>query len=97
MGETVTPVNAIQPSATWKRVLAWMLDFFTVFFVVGMVIAQFTGETTKRWLLAERRISGFAVRHHHRVFRDRSSLCRRHALGSYLSHSTSAAELTYRR
>ena len=47
MGETVIPVNAVQPSATWKRVIAWILDFFTVFFVVGMLIAKFTGETTE--------------------------------------------------
>ena len=31
----------------WKRVLAAILDFFTVFFVLGWVIGSFTGNTTE--------------------------------------------------
>jgi hypothetical protein len=30
---------------TWKRVLAALLDFFTVFIVGGMIIGRLTGET----------------------------------------------------
>ena len=30
----------------WKKVVAAILDFLTVFFVGGFVIANFTGETT---------------------------------------------------
>lgn len=33
-------------AATWKRVLASILDFFTVFFVAGYVIGLLTGNTT---------------------------------------------------
>ena len=40
------------PAKTWKRVLAAILDFFTVFIAGGMVIAKFTNETTD---------SGFAL------------------------------------
>jgi uncharacterized membrane protein YkvI len=32
----------------WKRVIASILDFFTAFFVFGMAIAYFTGETTSK-------------------------------------------------
>ena len=31
---------------TWKRVASSILDFFTVFYVGGHIIALFTGETT---------------------------------------------------
>jgi hypothetical protein len=34
-------------AATWKRVVAAILDFFTIFFVAGYVIANVTGETTE--------------------------------------------------
>ena len=33
-------------AAVWKRVLAVILDFFTAFFVLGMVIAYVSGDTT---------------------------------------------------
>jgi hypothetical protein len=32
----------------WKRVIASILDFFTAFFVFGMVIAYATGQTTSK-------------------------------------------------
>jgi hypothetical protein len=34
------------PAATWKRVVAAILDFFTIFFVAGYMIARFTGGLT---------------------------------------------------
>jgi hypothetical protein len=34
------------PAATWKRVLAAILDFFTVFFAGGLLIARLTGSET---------------------------------------------------
>ena len=39
---TATPT----PVPTWKKVVAAILDFLTVFVVVGFVIAAFTGDTT---------------------------------------------------
>lgn len=36
----------IKRAAVWKRVTAAVLDFFTVFFVGGMVIGKITGMTT---------------------------------------------------
>lgn len=36
-----------EPVPTWKTVVAAILDFLTIFFVAGYVIAQFTGETTQ--------------------------------------------------
>jgi hypothetical protein len=33
-------------AAVWKRVIASILDFFTAFFVFGMAIGYFTGQTT---------------------------------------------------
>jgi hypothetical protein len=36
----------IQRAAVWKRVTATVLDFFTVFFIGGMVIGQITGMST---------------------------------------------------
>jgi intracellular septation protein A len=38
--------DPIAPAAIWKRVVAAVLDFFTVFFVAGWVIAQVAGGTT---------------------------------------------------
>lgn len=32
---------------TWKKVVAAILDFFTVFVVGGLLIANLTGETTE--------------------------------------------------
>jgi hypothetical protein len=39
--------DPVQPAATWKRVLAAILDFFTAFFGFGMAIAKYTGDTTE--------------------------------------------------
>jgi hypothetical protein len=38
--------NGVQRVPTWKRVLAPILDFFTVFFGAGYVIASMTGMRT---------------------------------------------------
>lgn len=35
-----------KPAATWRKVVAAILDFFTVFFVVGYAIAELTGNVT---------------------------------------------------
>jgi hypothetical protein len=35
-----------QPVATWRKVLAAILDFFTVFFIGGYVIGYLTGNLT---------------------------------------------------
>jgi uncharacterized RDD family membrane protein YckC len=37
--------DAIDPAAFWKRVLAPILDFLTVFIGFGMLIASVTGDT----------------------------------------------------
>lgn len=37
---------APRPIAHWRIILAAILDFFTVFFALGYLIAQFTGGTT---------------------------------------------------
>ena len=38
--------EAIKPVATWRKVVAAILDFFLIFFVGGYVIAKLTGNTT---------------------------------------------------
>lgn len=38
--------DTVKPVATWRKVLAAILDFFTVFFVGGYAIAQLTGNMT---------------------------------------------------
>jgi hypothetical protein len=38
--------DAIPRAPIWKRVIAPVLDFFTVFFVGGFAIARVTGDTT---------------------------------------------------
>ena len=38
--------DTVKPVATWRKVLAAILDFCTVFFVGGYVIAQLTGNVT---------------------------------------------------
>lgn len=38
--------DTVKPVATWRKVLAAILDFFTVFFVGGYAIAQLTGNVT---------------------------------------------------
>ena len=35
------------PAATWRKVLAGILDFLTVFFVGGYVIGKLTGNVTE--------------------------------------------------
>lgn len=35
------------PVPTWKKVVAGILDFFTVFIAGGVAIAQFTGDMTE--------------------------------------------------
>lgn len=41
MSDTTTP-----PVATWRKVVAAILDFLTVFFVGGHIIGALTGNTT---------------------------------------------------
>jgi hypothetical protein len=36
-----------KPIATWRKVVAAILDFLTVFFVVGYIIGRLTGNTTE--------------------------------------------------
>ncbi len=36
----------VKVAPTWRKVLAAVLDFLTIFFVGGFVIANFTGNTT---------------------------------------------------
>ena len=43
---TDQPAPPPLPKPFWRRGLAGFLDFVTVFFVGGYVIAKFTGETT---------------------------------------------------
>jgi hypothetical protein len=38
--------DPVKPVATWRKVLAAILDFFTVFFAGGYAIAQLTGNVT---------------------------------------------------
>ena len=38
--------DIVKPAATWRKVLAAILDFFTVFFVIGYTIGQLTGNVT---------------------------------------------------
>ena len=49
MSEPVHPVAepAAKPVATWRKVLAAILDFLTVFFVGGYVIGRLTGNLTE--------------------------------------------------
>jgi len=35
-----------KPIATWRKVVAAIFDFLTVFFVVGYIIGRLTGNTT---------------------------------------------------
>ena len=39
--------ETVEPAATWKRVVAAILDFFTVFFAAGYAIARATGGMTE--------------------------------------------------
>jgi hypothetical protein len=39
--------NDRPPAPTWRKVLAAILDFFTVFFVGGFIIARWTGDQTE--------------------------------------------------
>lgn len=38
---------SVRPASTFKRVVAAVFDFFTVFFVGGWLIGKVTGETTQ--------------------------------------------------
>jgi len=38
--------DIVKPAATWRKVSAAILDFFTIFFVLGYTIAQLTGGVT---------------------------------------------------
>jgi len=38
--------DTVKPAATWRKVVAAILDFFTVFFVLGYTIGQLTGNVT---------------------------------------------------
>ena len=38
--------DIVKPAATWRKVLAAILDFFTVFFVLGYTIGKLTGNVT---------------------------------------------------
>jgi hypothetical protein len=38
--------ETVERAATWKRVVAAILDFFTIFFAGGYVIARLTGGMT---------------------------------------------------
>ena len=38
--------DIVKPAATWRKVLAAILDFFTIFFVLGYTIGQLTGNVT---------------------------------------------------
>jgi hypothetical protein len=38
--------DTVKPVATWRKVLAAILDFFTVFFVGGYAIGELTGNVT---------------------------------------------------
>ncbi|HRK19515.1 MAG TPA: hypothetical protein PK970_11205 [Hyphomicrobiaceae bacterium] len=41
-----TPRTPNAPAPVWKRVIASILDFLTVFFGAGFVIARLSGQTT---------------------------------------------------
>jgi len=38
--------DSVERAPTWKKVIAFLLDFFTIFFAAGYVIARLTGGTT---------------------------------------------------
>ena len=42
----MSDTGTAQPVSTWRKVLAAILDFFTIFFVGGYIIASLTGNTT---------------------------------------------------
>jgi hypothetical protein len=39
-------MSELAPVPTWRKVVAAILDFLTVFFIAGYAIAIFTGDTT---------------------------------------------------
>jgi DMSO reductase anchor subunit len=45
MSDPATP--AVKPVATWRKVVAAILDFLTIFIIGGYIIARFTGGTTE--------------------------------------------------
>ena len=46
MTETPPVTSEAKPVSTWRKVLAGILDFFTIFFVAGYVIGYATGSLT---------------------------------------------------
>ncbi|MEZ5870347.1 MAG: hypothetical protein R3D32_00630 [Nitratireductor sp.] len=40
-------MSEAKPVSTWRKVVAAILDFFTIFFVGGYIIAKLTGNTTE--------------------------------------------------
>lgn len=46
MTDTPPDLSTAQPVSTWRKVLAGILDFFTIFFVAGYVIGYATGNLT---------------------------------------------------
>ena len=42
------PVAVPKPAATWRKVVAAILDFIFVFAIAGYAIAHFTGNTTDK-------------------------------------------------
>jgi hypothetical protein len=42
----MSDTTVIERAPVWKRVVASILDFFTMFFVFGWIIGHFTGNTT---------------------------------------------------
>lgn len=38
--------DLVQPVATWRKVLAAILDFFTIFFAAGYAVGYLTGNVT---------------------------------------------------
>ena len=67
---------------SWKRVLAAILDFFTVFFAVGWSIGRVTGNTTDSGFKLEGGPALVLFAAGRRLFCHRPSLRRGHALGS---------------
>ena len=46
MSADFKPVSTPKPASTWRRVLAAIFDFLTIFFVAGYAIGYATGGTT---------------------------------------------------
>jgi hypothetical protein len=82
----------IERAPVWKRVVASILDFFTVFFVFGWIIGHYTGNTTDEGF----KLNGsgdFVVCCADCVFFHRAPLCGRHALGLDFPHRPAATQV----